>query len=419
MKRAELLTVIMHDIGLPVIEGVIQVALSEPEEKVIEDVTRLLRQTIDNADDIRGLLDLIEEEEKDVSVRLNLATLSCHIIAAHYKRMGSLPTQAELKRTVCSVDQLLTFSENYIPMDRLEGVFPENIRGLSPLSRTVANLVYLKYYVPLVDVVADFSFGEEEPKMIQNVSEKLRTKATEITHALMGTALSVAEQKSSELLILSSLIPLYCSCHTREKQRIMALDEDVRAQEENKTQIENIWLLFEKRLSMLTVLAKHIMPDHFTDEDIAEIENLFTDGSGLVDVGSAPDKPLSETADEASKETAMPSAEQTPAKETVPEENVEEPSIPTLRGEKPQKSNDPMGFFSSPSQEEARPESDDDTPSELSAVSAAPSGPTSAEASPETHADTPAPKEEKNDEEEDGKKESSGNAGNPMSFFSE
>ena len=65
MKRAELLTVIMHDIGLPVIEGVIQVALSEPEEKVIEDVTRLLRQTIDNADDIRGLLDLVEEEEKD------------------------------------------------------------------------------------------------------------------------------------------------------------------------------------------------------------------------------------------------------------------------------------------------------------------------------------------------------------------
>ncbi|MCK5383944.1 MAG: hypothetical protein KAJ29_00115 [Alphaproteobacteria bacterium] len=422
MKRAELLTVIMHDIGLPVIEGVIQVALNEPEEKVIEDVTRLLRQTIDNADDIRGLLDLIEEEEKDVSVRLNLATLSCHIIAAHYKRSGSLPTQAELKRTVGSVDKLLTFSENYIPMERLEGVFPENIRGLSPLSRTVANLVYLKYYVPLVDAVADFSYGQDEARMIQDVSEKLRTKASEITHALMGTELSVAEQKSSELLILSSLIPLYCSCHIREKNRIMALDEDVRAEEDNKTQIENIWLLFEKRLSMLTVLGKHIMPNHFTDEDIAKIENLFTDGSGLVDVASAPDKPLAEAATE---ENA-----------TVPDIQKE------AEEEKPQQTStksSPMGFFSGneeekedkePSGEEAamlsatRPTSSapvDKEPSGgedamLSATRPASSAPVDEE--PQQGQSAP-PADEKDEEDgEDEKEKSSGNAGSPMSFFS-
>jgi len=398
MKRAELLTVIMHDIGLPVIEGVIQVALSHSEEKVIEDVTRLLRQTIDNADDIRGLLDLIEEEEKDVSVRLNLATLSCHIIAAHYKRTGNLPTQAELKRTVSSVDQLLTFSENYIPMDRLEGVFPENIRGLSPLSRTVANLVYLKYYVPLVDVIADFPYGQDESKMIQNVSEKLRTKATEITHALMGTELSIAEQKSSELLILSSLIPLYCSCHIREKTRIMELDEDVRAKEDNKEQIENIWLLFDKRLGMLTVLAKHIMPDHFSDEDISKIENLFTDGSGLVDVDSAPDKPLADASADGEASTDV----QEKLEEKAVAEEGEEPAMPTLRGEKPQQdppkaAGGPMGFFSG--KEESKEEKP--APAEKSEESA-----------------SPAPKEEQPTEDED-KGKSSGNGGDPMSFFSE
>jgi hypothetical protein len=397
MKRAELLTVIMHDIGLPVIEGVIQVALDQSEEKVIEDVTRLLRQTIDNADDIRGLLDLIEEEEKDVSVRLNLATLSCHIIAAHYKRAGTLPTQAELKRTVSSVDQLLTFSENYIPMDRLEGVFPENVRGLSPLSRTVANLVYLKYYVPLVDVVADFSFGMDEARMIQNVSEKLRTKAADITHVLMGTDLSVAEQKSSELLILSSLIPLYCSCHIREKDRIMGLDEDVRAKEENKDQIENIWLLFDKRLGMLTVLAKHIMPDHFTDEDIAKIENLFTDGSGLVDVDGAPDKTLANSAKDSGAVT----------QDT--EENAEddEPSMPTLRGEKPQRDPakaSPMGFFSS--KEKTGEDSTSAGRSDGSKLGAS------------TTSSAKEKAEDKEDEDK-GKGKSSGGGGGPMSFFKE
>lgn len=286
MKRAELLSIIMHDIGLPVIQGIVEVAQDKPEEKVVEDVTQLLKKTIDNAEEIKSLLDLLEDEEKDVSVRLNLATLSCHVIASYYQKNKRLPTESELKRSVSSIDLLLTFSENYIPMDRLDGVFPENLRGLSPLSRTVANLVYLKFYVPLIDVVSEFSFGQTDTKMIQVVSEKLREKAMHLTNALMGDGISEHEQKSSELLILSSLIPLYCSCHNKEKERIMALDEKTRNKEKSETQIENIWKIFERRIEMLTLLAKHIMPSHFTDKDIAAIENLFTDDTGFVDIES-------------------------------------------------------------------------------------------------------------------------------------
>ena len=117
MKRAELLSVIMHDIGLPVIQGIIDVAVNKSDEKITEDVTELLRKTVDNADEIKSLLNLLEDEEDDVSVRLNLATLSCHIIAAHYQKNRKLPSEAELKRSVASIDILLTFSEKYIPMD--------------------------------------------------------------------------------------------------------------------------------------------------------------------------------------------------------------------------------------------------------------------------------------------------------------
>ncbi len=284
MKRAELLSVIMHDIGLPVIQGIVEVALEKPEEKIVEDVTQLLKKTVDNAEDIKDSLDLLEDEEKDISVRLNLATLSCHIIASYYNKMGRLPTEAELRKSVSSVDLLLTFSENYIPMGRLDDVFPEHIRGLSPLSRTVANLVYLKYYVPLVEAVAEFSFGQPETKMIQNVSEKLKEAAGELTTHLMGDDISLHEQKSSELLILSSLIPLYCSCHNKEKDRIMNLSDSERSKENSSMQIENIWKIFDKRMSMLTLLAQNIMPDHFSDSDIEKIENLFTDDVGFVDI---------------------------------------------------------------------------------------------------------------------------------------
>jgi len=343
MKRAELLSVIMHDIGLPVIQGIIEVGLEKPEKKVVEDVTKLLKQTIDNAEEIKSLLDLLEEEEKDVSVRLNLATLSCHIIASYYNKNGRLPTETELKRSVSSVDLLLTFSENYIPMDRLEGLFPEHLRGLSPLSRTVANLVYLKYYVPLIDTVAEFSFGKTKTKMIQDVSEKLRSKAADLTRILMGSNIAEHEQKSSELLILSSMIPLYCSCHNKEKDRIMPLDEKTRNAESSDEQIENIWTIFEKRLEMLTLLAKHIMPDHFTDEDIAAIENLLTDDAGFVEIEDL-------LADKAGNDDEEPSDKEYG-------KSSKKKSKPKKSGKK--SSDNPMAFYSG-EDDESDSSSDDD-----------------------------------------------------------
>lgn len=345
MKRAELISIIMHDIGLPVIQGIVEVAQDRSEKKVVEDITELLKKTIDNAEEIKSLLDLLEDEEKDVSVRLNLATLSCHIIAAYYQKNGRLPTEAELKRSVSSVDLLLTFSENYIPMERLDGVYPEHLRGLSPLSRTVANLVYLKYYVPLIDAVAEFSFGKTKTKMIQDVSEKLRHKATELTHLLMGMSVSEAEQKSSELLILSSLIPLYCSCHNKEKDRIMALDEKTRNQEKSDDQIDNIWKIFEKRMEMLTLLAKHIMPDHFTDEEIAAIENLFTDDAGFVDVGS--DEHEDEEDDYEDEEEKPLKSKKKPRKKKKKK-----------KSKKPK--GDPMAFYSDDDDDEDLDQEDDD-----------------------------------------------------------
>tara|TARA_R110001592_G_scaffold3525_16_gene19965 strand:- start:7523 stop:8674 length:1152 start_codon:yes stop_codon:yes gene_type:complete len=346
MKRAELLSIIMHDIGLPVVQGIIDVARDKSEEQVVEEITQLLKKTIHNADEIKSLLDLLEDEEKDVSVRLNLATLSCHIIAAHYQKNKRLPTEAELKRSVSSIDLLLTFSENYIPMERLDGVYPEHLRGLSPLSRTVANLVYLKYYVPLVDAVSEFSFGQPETKMIQDVSEKLRQRAADLTDTLMGDSITKHEKKSSELLILSSLIPLYCACHNKEKSRIMALNEDVRNQENNDAQIKNIWSTFEKRIAMLTLLAKHIMPDHFTDEDIAAIENLFTDDAGFVAIDTLEDEMDAQDA-EYDDDNDGDDDEEEDKKPVSPPKKAASKKKANKKSAKKSKSSGPMGFYSS------------------------------------------------------------------------
>lgn len=183
----------------------------------------------------------------------------------------------------------------------------------------------------------------------------------------------------------------------------MGLDRKVRAEESNKTQMENIWLLFDKRLSMLSVLAKHIMPDHFSDDDITKIENLFTDGSGLVDVKSAPDKPLTEA-------IIAQSTKDGDNDEVAPKAD-DAPVMPTLRGEKPQKDSQasstkssPMDFFAGDDDKDMGDDqnTNDDDGDEI----------------PDATDDSGNKEEDRSDEEGGSDKgKSSGGKSDPMSFF--
>lgn len=283
MTRAQLLSLIMFDIGLPIIDAITKVVPLEDQERANASVAALLDKTIFNSDEIQDTLDISEDDMANVYVRISMASIAARIIALQYERTGKSPTVADIKRYVSSLDTLQTFSDRYILGESLSKLYalesPEATRAL----RNMTKLSYLESFAPMIDVVVNFSFGQQTQKMIQDVSERLRKAAEKARVDILGTGYTNNQIKASELAILKVMVDLYCTCHTRETKLIMELDEDERGEETMSKHIESIWSSFDNRLTMLTVLSDSIMPDE-PDEELdvlmKKIEEGITDLSG-------------------------------------------------------------------------------------------------------------------------------------------
>lgn len=282
MTRAQLLSLIMFDIGLPIIDAITKVVPLEDQERANASVAALLDKTIFNSDEIQDTLDISEDDMANVYVRISMASIAARIIALQYERTGKSPTAKDIKRYVSSLDTLQTFSDRYILGESLSKLYalesPEATRAL----RNMTKLSYLESFAPMIDVVVNFSFGVATQKMIQDVSEKLRGFAEQARVDILGTGYTNNQIRASELAILKVMVDLYCTCHTRQTKLIMEMDEEARGEESMSKHIEDIWASFENRLTMLTVLSGSIMPDE-PDEELPELMKRIETGLPIGD----------------------------------------------------------------------------------------------------------------------------------------
>lgn len=308
MTRAELLTLIMYDIGLPLIHGIIKTVKIEDHEKAIADMAALLEKTIDQSEEIQSTLVISEEDMENIYVRISMAALSSKLIAAKYEQNGKVPSDSDMKRSVSSMDALQTFADRYGLIEAINSEYkfetPEARRAIN----NMVKLTYLEYFAPLADAIGAFSFGETETKMIQSVSEKLRDNANTVRIDILGDDMPDEHKKAAELSILKVVVELYSSCHKSETARIMALSDDARGTEKSETQIENIWTGFEKRLAMLSAVTKGILPDDIPgvlqkmiDTDPKLSENQKTEAKSTPEVESK-DSPAEDKPAEVAKE---------------------------------------------------------------------------------------------------------------------
>lgn len=256
MEHSEFLSSIMHDVGLPLIHALIKYCPEQTEQAITKEMAQLLQQTIKNNDYIKDTLQINEQSIQNTELRLTLTALSSKIIAAHYEKTKTPPTDQDLKRIMGAIHALLAFSEDYIPSINLTEAY-ENKQTKAPSPKHTTNLAYIKIFLPLINAVSAFSFGLSETRMIQNVSERLNTRTTQIRVALIGDTLSDRDKKTAELSILETLAELYASCHLQEIDRISTLQNSEKSVQNSTTQIENIWTLFENRVSLLFGLAQN------------------------------------------------------------------------------------------------------------------------------------------------------------------
>ncbi|PCJ99011.1 MAG: hypothetical protein COA45_06080 [Zetaproteobacteria bacterium] len=273
MEQSALLSSIMHDVGLPLIRAIIKHGSDDSEDVVAAEMTKLLAQTIQSNDYLKDTLDISEVAAQNPNLHLILTSLSSKMISAHYERIKTPPTNQDLKRFMGAINALLAFSEDYTPIIKLTDAYPENKSKPSPAPKHTTDLTYISAFLPLIHVVSTFSFGVNQSRMIQNVSEKLNARTAQIRSNLLGDALNDTDKKTAELCILETLIEVYALCHMQEIDRITTLDHTAQTTLNSEKQIENIWLLYENRVALLFGLAQSTAPIDI----VSSFESLFED----------------------------------------------------------------------------------------------------------------------------------------------
>ena len=220
-----------------------------------QKMAMLLAKTVQASIELGNSTDLSRVGVGDDSVRVALAGLAGSLIAAQYNAGSKIPDDATIKRMVSALQAVMTFSENFTPS-------PENTARLEnlaaqgqPVDAHQIHIQYIQAFIPVVNAIGAFSFGQSEQKLIMEIAGRLVAKAAELREAL-APALSDDDQKLTELAMLRALAPLYAACHETETERLTGANIEDRG----NLPMDNLWRNFEIRVAMLETLVKNLLP---------------------------------------------------------------------------------------------------------------------------------------------------------------
>jgi len=259
-QRAEYLLQVLEKIGSPLMASILQAPGRGPADETQKDAQRmaeLLARTTQASIEMSRAIDFGTTPDQGDSLRVALAALAGGLVGAYFKNAGKAPGENDLKKMTAAMQTVLTYSENFMPgadaTMRLDNLTATG-QAADPQQ---AALQYIDAFIPVVNAVTVFPFGQPEQKLIMDVSTRLIHKATELRRHLFGPMAPV-EQKRLELAILGVLTKIYAACHDAETARLMALSEEQRAMA--GLGVDSVWKTFDLRISILEVLAKSLVP---------------------------------------------------------------------------------------------------------------------------------------------------------------
>lgn len=254
-QRAQFLLQVLEKIGVPLLTA----AAARHDGngvKEAERVAELLGKAVQMSVALSGAVESRDKGGNSDAVRVALASLSSSIIADYYGQTGKVPGDADMKRLTAALEAVLIFADNFTAAAdetaRLERLSPD----MAAADEGQIGLQYISVFIPLVDAVSRFSFGQPEKKLAQDVASRLAAQA-EAMRKNMLPGLEGGREKRADLVILDGLVRLYVRCHEAEMKRLAGLDEDKRTA---VLSMDPVWKAFEKEAGMLESLAGSMIP---------------------------------------------------------------------------------------------------------------------------------------------------------------
>ena len=212
-------------------------------EKDAQAMASLLSESVKISISLSQAMNLKPEDGDADAIRVSLATLAGGLVADSYKQTGRVPGENDVRRISKALESVIVFADNFAPA-------AEHAQRLKTLDASPpfidpvqTNLYSIHALTPAIGAIAEFSFGQAEPRLIQDVADRLGAKAKELLNTLAGGG-----DVMSELVILQALGQIYAGAHRAETRRLKEKGDDGNAT------IDAVWASFDKQIAMLTVL---------------------------------------------------------------------------------------------------------------------------------------------------------------------
>lgn len=203
----------------------------------------LLSESVKISISLSQAMNLKADDGNADAIRVALAALAGGLVADAYRQGGRAPSDAESRKITKALEAVIVFADNFAPAaehaQRLQ-----TLDGVPPFFDPVQTNIYsIHALLPALAAISEFSFGQADTRLIQDVSEKLGVRAKALKNDL-----SIGGDVMSELVILQALGQIYASAHRAETVRLRGQGEDGNAT------IEAVWQAFDKQIAMLEVL---------------------------------------------------------------------------------------------------------------------------------------------------------------------
>lgn len=252
MKHSDIVSLVIHGVALPLINAVSNGQHGHDEDTVVEHVAELLTLASTTVALVDQESALQETPLVEVSARIDLLATCCQILARDYTQNNKVPSAEGLKRHAQSLNALLS-------AHGMQAIH-------SGKTQEGLKFAYLEGYGPMIEAVHNFSFTQNENKMITEVTQKVES----FVEAVIQKVYSEAVQENVRFHIRSALLSFYGASHMCEVNRIVELNDYQRDREQSHTQIENIWTNFGLRQEMLSVIAYTMREDNIPKTDQSE-----------------------------------------------------------------------------------------------------------------------------------------------------
>lgn len=240
--RTEFLIQLLQKLGAPLMEAVNTHATDDGKDAGI--MASMMSESVKIGISLSQAMNLRAEDGDADAIRVALASLAGELVADSYKQTGRVPSDQDGRRIAKTLESVIVFADNFAPAAE-HAKRLSSLEGVPPFFDPAQTSIYaIHALLPVIGAVSEFSFGQSETRLVQEIADRLKTQAKE-----MQAGLGTNANGMDELVILQALARLYASAHRGETGKLRGAGDA-----DGSASIEAVWRAYDRQRAMLEVI---------------------------------------------------------------------------------------------------------------------------------------------------------------------